>query len=91
MVPRGSTILAGGAATADTTTFRLAADVGSESYGILSNLYLAKLARSTSYRATISIDGDVWSYDQETLIEHARWHEVVRHTDRNRLRRVPPS
>ena len=91
MVPRGSTILAGGAATADTTTFSLAADVGSESYGILSNLYLAKLARSTSYRATISIDGDVWSYDQETLIEHARWHEVVCHTDRNRLRRVPPS
>jgi hypothetical protein len=91
MVPRGSTILAGGAATADAATFTLAAEVGSESYGILSNLYLAKLARSTSYRATISIDGDVWSYDQETLIEHARWHEVVCHTDRNRLRRVPPS
>jgi hypothetical protein len=39
-------------------------------------------------RATISIDGDVWSSDEETLIEHARWTETVCHTDRNRLQRV---
>jgi hypothetical protein len=91
VIPRGSTIIAGGATSAGATAFTLAAEVGSESYGILSNLYLAKLARSVAYKATISIDGDVWSYDQETLIEHTRWHEVVCHTDRNRLRRVAAS
>src|SRR3989441_1557060 len=46
MVPRGSTVLAGGATTADATSFTMRAEVGSETYGILSNPYLARLART---------------------------------------------
>src|SRR5215213_619594 len=49
MVPRGSTILAGGPATPDATEFTLQAEVGSETYGILSNVYLARVARTTLY------------------------------------------
>ena len=44
MIPRGCTVLAGGTATTDATSFTLAADVGSEEYGILSNPYLARAA-----------------------------------------------
>ena len=88
MVPRGSVVLAGGTSAADATAFELRADCGSEVYGILSNPYLARGARSASYRATIAVDGDVFSYEQDTTIEHARWHEPVHHTDCNRLRRV---
>ncbi len=89
MVPRGSTMLAGGDATADSTTFTMAAECGSETYGIVSNRFLAGAARTASFTVTITIDGDTWSYDETTNIEHAKWHELVVHTDRNTLHRVP--
>ncbi len=88
MVPRGTTVLAGGTAAADADVFELRADCGSEVYGILSNPYLARRARSASYRASIAVAGDVFSYEEETMIEHARWPEPLSHTDRNRLHRV---
>jgi hypothetical protein len=89
MVPRGSTVLAGGSATADAKSFTMAADVGSEVYGILSNPYLAKAARTTRYVCTITIAGeDEWSYDETSTIAHERHGDVLEHTDRNRLRRV---
>ena len=89
MVPRGSTVLAGGPATADATTFTLQAEVGSETYGILSNPYLARAARTVLYQVVITLETDgVFSYRQTTTIEHARLDETMEHTDTNRLRRV---
>ena len=69
MVPRGSTILAGGLATADATTFTMQAEVGSETYGILSNPYLAKAARTVLYQVTVTVEGDTFSYRQLTQID----------------------
>ena len=67
----------------------MAADVGSETYGILSNPYLAGAARTTRYLCTISVAGlDEWSYDETSTIDHERHGDVLEHTDRNRLRRV---
>ena len=40
MVPRGSTVIAGGHVTADATEYVLGAELGSKTYGILSNQYL---------------------------------------------------
>lgn len=90
MVPRGSTILAGGAATAASRTFTMQAEVGSETYGILSNPYLAKAARTVRYQVTVDIaeDGVSYSYSSTTTIEHGRCDEPLAHTDRNRLRLV---
>ena len=88
IVPRGSAVLAGGPAAPEATSFELAAECGSEVYGIVSNPYLARGARSAAYRARIRVEGDVFSYEEETTIEHARWPEPIRHTDRNRLHRV---
>ena len=88
MVPRGSTVLAGGITTADSTSFTMAADVGSETYGILSNPYLARAARTTRYVCTITIGDNEWSYDETSTIDHERHGAVLEHTDRNRLRRV---
>ncbi len=87
MVPRGSTLLAGGTATADATTFSLEANVGNETYGILSNLYLASMARTTKYTCTVSVNGDTFSYDQCTTYVHGTGG-LIAHTDRNTLRRV---
>jgi hypothetical protein len=89
MVPRGSTILAGGLTTADATQFTMQAEVGSETYGILSNTYLARSARTVLYQCIVKLEGvDSWSYRQTTTIEHARMNEPLEHTDTNTLHRV---
>jgi hypothetical protein len=88
MVPRGTTLIAGGNATPDAQSFSLAASVGSETYGILSNLYLAAKARTTKYACQVSITGHSWSYESTTTYVHGTGGEIA-HTDRNRLVRVP--
>jgi hypothetical protein len=88
LVPRGSMVLAGGATTADATKFTMTADCGSETYGILSNPYLASAARTTRYEVTITVGDGTWSYDQTTVVDLAKLGRVLAHTDRNTLRRV---
>ncbi|OAA19663.1 hypothetical protein UG55_108717 [Frankia sp. EI5c] len=92
MVPRGQTLIAGGAVAPDATTFTLRAELGSTTYGILSNPYLARAANTTHYEVTVSIGADgTLSYDETTTINHARVADPVAHTDRNVLRRVGPA
>jgi hypothetical protein len=90
MVPRGSVILAGGAAAPDATTFTMKAECGSESYGILSNAYLAKQARTSSFEVTITVGHDTWSYEETTVVDLTKMGQVLAHTDRNTLKRVEP-
>jgi hypothetical protein len=87
MVPRGSTVLAGGAAGPTDARFTVEANVGSETYGILSNLYLAERARTTKYTCTVVVEGDgeAFSYESVTTYTHAKGG-VIAHSDRNRLR-----
>lgn len=87
MVPRGTTLIAGGVAKPADMEFSLAAAVGSESYGILSNLYLCERARTTKYTCHVSLEGDAYTYDSCTTYVHAHGGEIA-HTDRNTLRRV---
>lgn len=87
MVPRGSTVLAGGTAEANATSFTMSATVGDCTYGILSNKYLDENARSTEYTCTVTVNGDSFSYDETTTYTHAKGG-VIAHTDRNTLRRV---
>jgi hypothetical protein len=88
VVPRGSMVLAGGPAAADATTFTMTAECGSETYGILSNEYLAKAARTTRFEVTITVGHDTWSYDETTVVDLSKLHRVLAHTDRNTLHRV---
>jgi hypothetical protein len=89
MVPRGSTILAGGTAAAEDTSFTLEATVGSETYGILSNRFLATHARAIRYSVTVTLGEGTYTYEETTTIEHARVPGgVLEHTDRNSMRRV---
>jgi hypothetical protein len=88
MVPRGSTLIAGGVAEASDTKFDLEATVGSEVYGILSNKYLAEKARTKKYTCTVTVEGaDAWSYEECTTYDHAIGG-TISHTDVNRLHRV---
>ena len=87
-IPRGQVLLAGGTAEPDATTFEVAAAVGSETYGILSNPFLAANFRTISFtmRVTVHEDG-TWSYEEEAILQ-IPGREPFAHTDRNHLTRV---
>jgi hypothetical protein len=87
MVPRGTTVLAGGTARPGDASFSVEANAGSETYGILSNLYLAARARTTKYACKIVAAGDTFSYDSNTTVAHSTGGTIA-HTDRNTLRRL---
>jgi hypothetical protein len=87
MVPRGTTLIAGGTAKATDKTLSFEANVGSEVYGILSNPYLTKNAKTTKYTCSVTIEGDTFSYESTTSYVHFRGGAIA-HTDKNTLRRV---
>jgi len=88
MVPRGSVIIAGGASAPDATEFVMKAELGVQTYGILSNQYLDENAKTVQFDVTIKIDGETFSYDETTVYEHYMSKDPIMHTDRNTLRRV---
>jgi len=89
VVPRGITVLAGGTAAADATSFTLMARPGHATYAIGENQYLATHASTLSYDVTITILGDdSWSYDETTMLKMVEFDEPLAHTDHNTLRRV---
>ena len=85
MVPRGSVIIAGGRAAADANEFTMKAELGVQTYGILSNQYLDQNAKTVQYDVTIKVADGTYSYDETTVYEHARSKEPIMHTDRNSL------
>ena len=88
VVPRGITVLAGGTAAADATEFTLEAALGAPQYTIGENRYLAKNASSLSYKVTIVLGEDTWSYDETTMLAMNEFGEPFAHTDHNTLHRV---
>jgi hypothetical protein len=89
LIPRGSAVIAGAAVAADATTYSLVAELGSETYGILSNRFLAEQARTVRYDVSIDLsEDDVFSYEETSLIVHGKLSEHLSHTDSNRLHRI---
>ncbi|HUX05384.1 MAG TPA: heme-binding beta-barrel domain-containing protein [Acidimicrobiales bacterium] len=88
MVPRASTLIAGGTVEPTATSFTLEAVLGSNTYGILSNKYLDRIAKTTRFNVEVTVNEDTFSYDETTVVEHVKWPTVVMHTDRNTLRRL---
>jgi len=89
VIPRAQVILAGGPASVDASEFTMEAELGSLTFGLLSNPFLDRAAHTSRYECTVTVHEDgTWSYDETTVIEHARSEDVVLHTDRNRLHRT---
>ncbi|HEX7097576.1 MAG TPA: heme-binding beta-barrel domain-containing protein [Acidimicrobiales bacterium] len=89
VVPRGITVLAGGTAAADATSFTLTATAGHPQYSIGESSYLAQNASTRSYTVTITINPDgTWSYNETTMLKMKEFEEPFAHTDHNTLRRV---
>src|SRR3984893_10814507 len=69
VVPRGSLVMAGGDAAPDATVCSMHAECGSETYGVLSNRFLASAARTSNYRCTVTVNSDgTWAYDELTTV-----------------------
>jgi hypothetical protein len=88
VVPRGITVLAGGTASADATSFTLKAARGEALYTIGENAYLAEHASTLDYEVTITTGGGTWSYEETTTLKMDEMSEPFAHTDRNSLRKV---
>lgn len=88
MVPQASTLIAGGTVAPDATTFKLGAELGSNTYGILSNKHLDAIAKTTRFEVTVTVQGDTFSYDETTVVEYVKFPVIIMHTDRNTLQRV---
>jgi hypothetical protein len=89
LIPRGSALIAGATVDADATTYTMHSHLGSETYGILSNEFLAVQARTISYTVFIDVSEDgVFSYEETSIIEHGKLPEHLSHTDKNTLRRI---
>jgi hypothetical protein len=89
MVPRGVLINAGGDAKADSKSFHLSADVGSETYGILSNKYLDESYKTMKYVLDVVVHDDgSFSYKEDTQLWIPVNEAIFHHTDQNTLKKV---
>lgn len=89
IVPRGIAVNAGGPAEANSKEFTVSADVGSETYGISSNIFLDKEFKSVRYDVTFKqIDENTFSYDEDTQIKIKNHKELFHHTEKNILKRI---
>lgn len=89
IVPRGVTVLAGGTVEPEATSFHLAADAGSDTYGICSNRFLDREFKTVRYELTVTVHGrDSFSYQEDTQLRMKGKPDLFHHTDANTLRRV---
>jgi hypothetical protein len=89
LIPRGSALIAGATVEADATAYTMLSELGSETYGILSNNFLAAQARTVRYEVSIDVSEDgVFTYGETSLIEHGKLPEHLSHTDKNTLHRI---
>lgn len=85
-VPRGVTILAGGVAEAASRRFTMAAERGSEVFGILSNPFLDRGFQTLRYEVQVETEGEGrFSYEEDTVMKLAGSDDLFHHTDRNVL------
>ena len=67
----------------------MSAELGAESYGILSNPFLVRAFNTVSFRMQVTVHDDgTWSYEQHTMMRVTERDGLVDHVDRNTLRRI---
>jgi hypothetical protein len=89
IVPRGVSVIAGGTVEPDAQEFQLAADVGSETYGICSNQFLDREFKTVRFEMKVTIhDENSFSYEQDTQLQIKGQDKLFHHTDKNTLKRV---
>ncbi len=88
MPPRGLAVLAGGHAEPDARELSLAAEAGSEVFGICSSPFLTAEFKTVRYTLTVRLlDDDTLYYDEHSWLKMKGRDELFDHADDNTLRR----
>ena len=86
IVPRGISVNAGGSADPQATTFEMAAEVGSETFGITSNPVLDQSFKTVRYNVKVTVqDNNRFSYSEDTQLQIQGQQGIFHHTDQNTL------
>ena len=88
IVPRGITVNAGGQADPQSKVLEMAAEVGSETFGITSNPVLDQMFKTVRYTLTVTLqDTNQFSYSEDTQLQIQGQQGIFHHTDQNTLAR----
>ena len=86
IVPRAVVVNAGGSAEQQATSFTLSADVGSETFGVMSNPFLDQAFKTVRYELTVKVlSPEQWSYEEDTQLQIQGQTSIFHHTDTNVL------
>jgi len=88
IVPRGVAAIIGGTVEPSATSFTLAAETGSSTYGICSNPFLDKNFKTVRIEMKVTIEGNSYSYAEDTQMQIPGQAEIFHHRDSNTLTRV---
>jgi hypothetical protein len=89
LVPRAVSVLAGGYVEPGAKQFHLEAELGSETYGVLTNRYLHDSYKTKRYTLDVTVNDDgSFSYFEDTQLWIPVKQEIFHHTDENRMERV---
>ena len=81
--------MAGGTAEPDARSFKMQAELGSQSYGICSNPWMAEEFKTEHYEIDIEIhDDNSFSYVEDTVLRIKGQSELFHHIDKNTLQRI---
>ncbi|MCA9681076.1 MAG: FABP family protein [Myxococcales bacterium] len=87
-IPRGISVIAGGTIEPGAGSFTMKAERGSTTFGILGNPYLEREFQMLSFEVTVTLDGDSYSYEEDTVLKIVGRDQLFHHTDENTLVRV---
>lgn len=88
-VPRGIGVLAGSKAPPKARSFKFQAELGSPTFGILSNPFLDREFKTVRYEGKLEIvSHDSFSYEEDTVIQIKNQPSLFHHIDKNTLTRV---
>ncbi|MCX6117441.1 MAG: heme-binding beta-barrel domain-containing protein [Proteobacteria bacterium] len=89
LVPRGVSVIAGGTVKADANTIKLAAKLGSQTYGICSNLFLDREFQTVAYDVELKIlNQNSIQYEETTELKIIGQNTTFKHIDKNILTRL---
>jgi hypothetical protein len=89
VIPRGVSINAGGTVDINSEVIKVTAVVGSETYGICSNIFLDKEFKTVSYDLEITkIDNNSFSYFEDIQLKIKDQESNFSHTEKNVMKRV---
>jgi hypothetical protein len=89
IVPRGIAVNAGGNAEVNDVEFSMAAELGSNTYGICSNKFLDEEFQTVRYDVKFEfLDEETFRYDENTQIKIKGQDKIFDHTEKNTLKKV---